>query len=69
MKNVETSVSGDTLTIKVNLKAIQGPSASGKSLVIASSEGNQSVPGFPDIKMGLNVYTGVPKAPAPAKKA
>lgn len=58
MRNVETSVSGDTLIIKINLKAEAKPSASGKSLVIGSTEGNVSVPGHPEIKLGVNCYKG-----------
>lgn len=56
MKNVDLSVSGDTLHIKINLKAQTTPSSSGKSEVIASTEGNISVPGFPEVKLGLNCY-------------
>jgi hypothetical protein len=33
-----------------------GPSSSGKTIIIASSEGNQSVPDRDGIKIGLNVY-------------
>jgi len=33
-----------------------GPSASGKTIIIASSEGNQSLPEHEEIKIGLNVY-------------
>jgi hypothetical protein len=56
MKNVEMRVVGTTLTITVDLSKEFGPSASGKTIIIASSEGNKSVPGHEDIKMGLNVY-------------
>ncbi len=56
MKNVEMSVEGNTLTIKVDLSKEFGPSTSGKTIIIASSEGNQSVPGKETIKIGLNVY-------------
>lgn len=58
MRNVETSVTGDTLVIKINLKAQPKESASGKSLVIGSTEGNVMVPGFPEIKLGVNCYKG-----------
>jgi flagellar basal body L-ring protein FlgH len=58
MRNVETSVTGDILTIKINLKATPKASASGKSNVIGSTEGNVSVPGFPEVKLGVNCYTG-----------
>lgn len=57
MKNVDLSVSGDTLVIKINLKAPGSPSASGKSLVLGSTEGNVSIPGHPEIKLGVNCYT------------
>jgi len=37
MKNVEMSIDGNILTIKVDLSKEFGPSTSGKSIVIASS--------------------------------
>ena len=57
MKNVEMSVEGAILTIKVGLSQTFGKSSSGKSTIIASTEGNQSVPGRESVKIGLNVYT------------
>ena len=56
MKNVEMSIDGNILTIKVDLTKDFGPSASGKTIIIASSEGNQSIPGKETVKIGLNVY-------------
>lgn len=56
MKNVDMTVDGNILTIKVDLSKEFGPSSSGKTIIIASSEGNQSVPGKEDVKIGLNVY-------------
>ncbi len=56
MKNVEMTLDGDILTIKVDLSKEFGPSSSGKTIIIASTEGNQSVPGKEDAKIGLNVY-------------
>jgi ABC-type lipoprotein export system ATPase subunit len=41
--------------IEVDLLQDFGPSGSGKSNVIASSEGNQPI-GKDDVKIGLNVY-------------
>ena len=38
MKNVEMTVEGTTLTITVNLSKEFGPSASGKTIIIASTE-------------------------------
>ena len=59
MKNVEMKVEGNKLIIKVDLSKNFGASRSGKSKVIASSEGNLSVPGKEKIKLGLNVYTAI----------
>jgi len=57
MKNIEMNVDGDILTIKVDLSKTFGKSSSGKSTIIASTEGNVSVPGKEEVKIGLNVYT------------
>ena len=57
VKNVEMSVEGSILTIRVDLSQTFGKSSSGKSTIIASTEGNQSVPERENIKIGLNVYT------------
>src|SRR5271155_155730 len=56
MKNVTTSVKGSILTIQIDLSKPGSPSASGKSLVLGSTEGNVSVPGFEDVKLGVNCY-------------
>jgi len=56
MKNVEMKLDGDMLTIKVDLTKEFGPSASGKTIIIASTEGNISIPEKEDVKIGLNVY-------------
>ncbi len=55
MKNVQMAVDGNILTIKVDLSKECGPSSSGKTIIIASTEGNVSVPER-DEKVGLNVY-------------
>jgi hypothetical protein len=55
MKNVEMTVEGNILTIKVDLSQEFGPSSSKKSIIIASTEGNLSVPDRQE-KVGLNVY-------------
>ncbi|MHB8282682.1 MAG: hypothetical protein ACYDDE_07755 [bacterium] len=57
MKNIEMNVSGNVLTIKVDLSKTFGKSGSGKSTIIASTEGNVSVSGKEEVKIGLNVYT------------
>ena len=55
MKNVKLSVSGNTLTITVDLTQEFGPSSSGKTIIIASTEGNFPLPGRTEV-VGLNVY-------------
>ena len=55
MKNVQMSVAGDILTITVDLTKQFGPSASGKTIIIASTEGNATIPDREE-KVGLNVY-------------
>ena len=55
MKNVEMKVEGNILTIKVDLTKEFGPSSSGKTIIIASTEGNVSVADREE-KVGLNVY-------------
>ncbi|MBU1966122.1 MAG: hypothetical protein KKD24_10010 [Proteobacteria bacterium] len=55
MKNVEMKVDGNILTVKVDLTKDFGPSSSGKTIIIASTEGNVSVDGH-EAKVGLNVY-------------
>ncbi|MCX5720842.1 MAG: hypothetical protein NT179_02265 [Nitrospirae bacterium] len=55
MKNVEMTIQGTILTIKVDLSKEFGPSASGKTTIIASTEGNVTIPDREE-KIGLNVY-------------
>ena len=61
MRNVEIKVDGDKLTIIVDLSQEFGLSSSGKSITIASTEGNVSVPNREEVKIGLNVYKPRPK--------
>lgn len=56
MKNVDMRVEGDMLILRVDLTKESGPSASGKTTIVASTEGNAAVPGHDEIKVGLNVY-------------
>ena len=55
-KNVAIEVKDKTLIITVDLSKDFGPSSSGKSRIIASTEGNAEVPGLAGMKIGLNVY-------------
>ena len=55
MKNVELSVNGDVLTITVDLSQEFGPSASGKTVIIATTEGNVRLADRTEF-VGVNVY-------------
>jgi hypothetical protein len=55
MKNVQMTVEGTILTITVDLSKEFGPSSSGKTIIIASTEGSVSIPDREE-KVGLNVY-------------
>lgn len=56
MKNVDMKLNGNVLTITVDITKEFGMSSSGKSLIIASTEGNVSIPEKDEIKVGLNIY-------------
>jgi ABC-type molybdate transport system ATPase subunit len=56
MKNVEMNLEGNILTIKVDITKEFGPSSSGKTIIIASTEGNIPIPDKDEVKIGLNVY-------------
>lgn len=56
MRNVGMKVEGKKLIITVDLSKEHGESKSGKSVVIASTDGNVDVNGMKDVKLGLNVY-------------
>jgi hypothetical protein len=54
MQNVTTKIKGNKLIIEVDITKDFGPSASGKTISIASTKGNKDV--HEGIIMGLNVY-------------
>ncbi|GCE27369.1 hypothetical protein KDA_28530 [Dictyobacter alpinus] len=62
MKNIELKLDGNKLIIEVDLEQEYGPSSSGKSITIASTEGNIAVPGREEVKMGINIYKPRPKS-------
>jgi hypothetical protein len=61
MKNVTMTVDGSQLIIVVDLNQEFGLSSSGKSIIVASTEGNIAVPDREEIKIGLNMYKIKPK--------
>lgn len=52
-ENVTATITGNSLTLKVDLSAKGSPSKTGKTVVIASTRGNANVNG---VNVGLNVY-------------
>jgi len=56
--NVVISYEGNVMVIKVDLTKTFGPSKSGKTIIIASTEGNVTVGKDGQTKLGLNVYRG-----------
>jgi hypothetical protein len=52
--NIEAKIDGDKLVLEIDLSADTNPSVSGKTLIIASSQGNKRV--NDDVFVGLNVY-------------
>ena len=55
MKNVEIKTEGTKLIIIVDTSKSFGPSKSGKTIIVASTEGNTKVG---EVTVGLNVYKG-----------
>lgn len=55
MKNIEMSVDGNILTMKVDLSKEFGLSASGKNTIIASTDGNIGILDRAE-KVGVNIY-------------
>ena len=53
MLNTEITKDGNKLVITVDLLRDYGPSKSGKTTIVASTQGNVTVG---DVKVGLNVY-------------
>ncbi len=56
MQNVVFQVERDRLVILVDLSQELGVSSSGKSIIIATTEGNVALPGHEEVKVGLNIY-------------
>ena len=55
MKNANIEVTGNILTITVDLSKELGRSKSGKTMIIATSSGNKPIDGT-DAIIGLNIY-------------
>jgi len=55
MQNIKMNVDGNILKITVDLTQDLGPSKSGKTIMVATTNGNASIPNTEEM-MGLNVY-------------
>jgi hypothetical protein len=53
--NLRAAMEGDELVIRINLSERHGKSASGKTTIVATSSGNQKVPGS-EVVIGINAY-------------
>lgn len=60
MKNVTMTLTGTILTLTLDITKDYGLSSSGKSVTVASTSGNVSIPGT-DLKLGLNAYRSATK--------
>jgi hypothetical protein len=56
MENVEIVKKGNKLTITVDLSKPGKESASGKSIIVASTQGNRPLEGVENTFIGLNIY-------------
>ena len=54
MENIEVTQEGNIMTLAIDLSKSQGPSKSGKSIIIATTGGNKEI--APGTLMGLNIY-------------
>ena len=55
MTNIESNIEGDILTLTIDLSKTHGPSASGKTTIVATSHGNKLLEGT-GVTIGINAY-------------
>lgn len=66
MQNVKSELKGSILTLTIDLAAERTDSTTGKTEIIASSHGNQPLPGYKTkdgriVKLGVTIFTPKPK--------
>jgi hypothetical protein len=61
MKNVQIQIEGNKAIITIDLTQTFGMSQSGKTIIVASTEGNKQIPGT-EIRLGLNAYKYPPRS-------
>jgi hypothetical protein len=67
MQNVKTSIKGNILTMEIDLSAPRTDSTTGKTEIVASSHGNQPLPGYKTadgriVKLGVTAFVPKPRA-------
>lgn len=53
--NIKGEIKGQTLHLEIDLSKRLGPSASGKTVIVATTSGNKQIEGS-DVILGLNAY-------------
>jgi hypothetical protein len=61
MDNVTQTLVGNILTVTIDLSKNFGPSASGKTVIVASTRGGKAVDGRPDVTLSVNAYSKATK--------
>jgi hypothetical protein len=56
MRNVKMEVKGSILTVTIDLSQTFRRSKSGKTTIVASTDGNVQVAPGSDVKIGINAY-------------
>jgi len=56
MQNIQMRREGDKLLIEIDLSKDFGPSASGKTVIVASTRGNAPVPDAEGTMIGVNCF-------------
>jgi hypothetical protein len=56
MENIEQSITGDILTLKIDLSKRGNKSSTGKSIIVASSGGGKRIKGT-EVFLNLSAYT------------
>jgi hypothetical protein len=65
VQNIEIKVEKDKMILTVDLKKRLKDSTSGKTVIVASTEGNAKIEGHDGLQFGLNVFARKTDASAP----
>lgn len=59
--NITAAMDGNTLVLRIDTSKTVGLSVSGKTTIVATTQGNKLVPGTTDMKIGVNVFKYAPR--------